>query len=179
VLNEKDLADGLLGTKSKLRVGIRTLRNLEKRMRQLSCAGWVTALTLALLRLSGCSAHDAIPREPRYWMMEGPIPDNCVGIWLSESGNHASACGVEKVSPAAAFLRVAVIAQEVDKHEIHYHIRSTDAGLFLIEFVTEDSDEGEVRRSSKEPIHYHGIYVPLNSAEKLVSAFKSHQHGEN
>jgi hypothetical protein len=118
--------------------------------------------------------------EPKYyWVMSGPCPDSCVRIWYpAELPDHKD-CEETNVSPAWALAIVLNIIQDVEHQKIHYHIReSDDRGFVLTEYLADpQSKTGERPLGKDEVIHYHGVYVDLNTAKELITAVKARQHG--
>jgi hypothetical protein len=135
---------------------------------------WFSAIVLCAAAIS-CSRSD--PKY--YWVMSEPCPDSGVRIWYpAELADHKD-CGEERnVSRALALAIVLNIIQDVDHHKIHYHIRKEDRGFVLTEYLADPkSRTGERPLGRDEPVHYHGVYVDLDTPVRLIGAVKAHQHG--
>jgi hypothetical protein len=135
---------------------------------------FVTILAITAF-LTTCDS--STPREKYYWMMNKPVPESGVRIWIPEEGEHEKTCDKQKVGEALALAIVLNIIQDVKNDEIHYHLRSEDRGLVLDEYLwDEKSSTGERRLGRDEIIHYHGVYVDLETAKELIYAVNSQPH---
>lgn len=111
--------------------------------------------------------------------MNGPVPASAVRFWVSYPGEHEKTCDQKKWTPAFALATVYTTINEVNAHEIHYHLTEDDErGFVLREYLRDErAKAGERPLGQDEPIHFHGLYVDLEPAKELILAVKSHQHG--
>ncbi|MGO9311547.1 MAG: hypothetical protein ACLQDI_02305, partial [Syntrophobacteraceae bacterium] len=92
-----------------------------------------------------------------YWMMTDSPPDDSVRVWIPIHGEHEKTCRQdEKMSRAMALATVLTLEYEIAR----YSIKSTNRGLEL----NNDIDPG--------PVHYHGVYVDLDTAKRLIESVK-------
>lgn len=142
---------------------------------------FVNTLALTLGVIVCCLATSSCSRsDPKYyWVMNGPCPDSGVRIWYpAELANHKDCDEETNVSQALALTIVLNIIQDTDRHKIHYHIREEGRGFVLTEYLADpQSKMGERRLGRDEVVHYHGVYVDLDTAKQLIAVVKAHQHG--
>jgi hypothetical protein len=115
------------------------------------------------------------------WVMDGPCPDSGLRVWYPAAFPEHKFCEDTNISPAFALAIILNITRTVDAHKIHYHIRQDDNyGLVLTEYLMDSQAKAGERPADRDhTIHYHGVYVDLDTAKELIAAVQAHQHGAN
>lgn len=96
-----------------------------------------------------------------YWMMKEAPPDNCVRVWIPVHGVHEKSCDLEpdgKMTPAMALATILTLQYKPTR----YDIKTTNKGIEV------KDDLGSVQG----PVHYHGVYVDLETARRLLESNK-------
>jgi hypothetical protein len=132
----------------------------------------ITAYSLSLV-LTGCSNQVGKPRSQYFWMMKEAVPEDGVKFWVPVYTPHDQ-CDHSAISPAFALATVYVIRNDIDHHTAHYHLLDTDVGFILVEY--ESGGDGERERAVGAD-HFHGLYIPLEAAKKVISSAIAHEHG--
>jgi len=134
-------------------------------------------LTIILACFISCEQSPS-HKENFYWMMNESCPDDGVRFWISEVGAHEKTCDPSKWSRALALATIFTVINDVNEHKIHYHMREEDRGFVLREYLSDEkSPTGERPLGRSDTYHFHGCYVDLKTAKKLIQAVKFHQHG--
>ena len=171
------LASRLLGSTGYLRRPRKILINNSLSVRLSSRC--LLLMTLLLITCTLACGPRSAPKESYYWMMSEPTPEGAITIWISHPGEHEKTCDQEKWTPALALATVYTVIQDVNAHKIHYHVRDDEQkGLIFQEYLRDETARiGERRLGRDEAVHFHGLYIDLETAKELIAAVKSHQHG--
>jgi hypothetical protein len=143
----------------------------------------MTIQDLILFRFLGvwvgaCVVSAAMPTEKCYWVMERGVPDWGVRIWYSaELPNHKN-CEVKRYTEAKALADVLTMILSIEHRERRFRMQKEDEGFLLIEYLRDPkSPKGERRRGRDEVIHYHGVYVDLETTKRLMNAVANQPMG--
>jgi hypothetical protein len=123
----------------------------------------------------GCGSPDAGVAKPKsayYWMMPNAVPDTGVRFWVPVYSPH-SECDQAKWTPAAALITAYTTQMDVDEHKAHYHLLNTEYG-FIFQGYGGKEGEREQRISTD---HFHGFYIDVEPAKKLITSAMNYQHG--
>jgi hypothetical protein len=134
------------------------------------------ASLLLILCVSPGEVLAAMPTEKCYWVMEHGTPDWGVRIWYPAELQDHKDC--EKYTEALALADVINITLAIQRRERRFRMRKEDDGFLLIEYLSDPkSDGGERRLGRDEIIHYHGVYVDLETTKELIRAIANQPMG--
>lgn len=134
------------------------------------------AVLLLFCALAGGESWAAMPTEQCYWVMEHGTPDWGVPIWYPADLKDHKYC--EKYTEALALAEVITITLAIQQRERRFRMRKEDDGFLLVEYLSDPkSDRGERRLGRDETIHYHGVYVDLETTKALIIAVKNQPMG--
>lgn len=155
---------------------LQTLIYLEYLMikRTVLVLSWLI-LPFLLMNCDGTGSKEPQKENLSIWVMpDEASPDYDVKFWLSQKGDHAS-CDSKPYTKALALAEFLFRKNEVDDHERHDHlVRHPNGGYAVLEYNVLEDEEVPLYKFSR--MHYHGIYVDVESAAEMMSTLTRHQH---